>query len=188
MDGVSSVDRQVFGSQQWRNVAMFLVLLAFALLLPVAALFGYWPAGHVLVAVVPVVLLALAVWMVRSGGLRTVRVEFDSTGLAVVHGRRRFALPWSEVRSVGVVRESAPDVPQSVLVAWPSTEPAPGSYEPATLRQFVLARPGSFAPAGYDPSLRGFILVGRGQLPATDEQLAAAVEQYAPGRWERPVA
>jgi hypothetical protein len=187
MDGVSSVDRQVFGSQQWRNVAMFLVLLAFALLLPVAALLGYWPAGHVLVVAVPVVLLLLAVWMVRSGGLRTVRVEFDKTGLAVVHGSRRFALPWSEVRSVGVVRESA-DVPQSVLVAWPSTEPAPGSYEPATVRQFVLARPGSFAPAGYDPSLRGFILVGRAHLPATDDQLAAAVERYAPGRWGRPVA
>lgn len=183
MGGVS-VDRQVFRSQRWGTVVLFVILLAFALLLPVAALLGHWPAGHVLAVVIPIVLLALAGLLAWSGVLRPIRVEFDGTGLAVVRGGRRFALPWSQVRGVGLARDAA----NRALVAWPATEPAPELVEPYTsVLGFVRAWPGPFAPATYDRTLPGFLLAARDQLRATDGELAAAVERYAPGLWGSPV-
>jgi hypothetical protein len=188
MDGVSSVDRHVFRySVRWAIVVMLLLALAFALLLPVAALLGYWPAGPVLVVVVPVVLLPLIARGAWYGLIRPYRVEFDSTGLAVVRGGRRFALPWSEVHGIAVVRDGEPGVPRAVLVAWPITEPAPGSYASPTIFGFFTGRLGSFAPAAYDRTVSGFLLADPNELQATDHELAAAVERYAPGLWGSPV-
>ena len=163
---------------------MLILLLAVALLLPAAALLGYWPAGHVLVVVIPVILLALATFLELAGLFRPLRVEFDEAGLTVVRGSRRLTLAWSDVRGVGM----AGDGPLRALVAWPVIEPAPHLVAPYTsVRGFVRAWPGPFAPATYDRTLPGYLLAARDQLQATDDELAAAVKRYAAGRWGRPL-
>ena len=169
------MDREVFGTSRWQSLLMTVIAASFGLMLPVAAAFGQRPVGLWLVVAVPVVMLPLSAWLLWYGLIRPPRVEFSRDGLAVAQGRRRFALAWSEVSRVGVVREGHDGAPDTMLVAWPVTAPRPGSYTLTT-----------FAPAVWDKLFDGYGLIRRALLTAGDDRLAAAVERYAPGRWGEP--
>ena len=168
------MDRQIFKVPRGLATAGVVGALAAGLLFPVAALFGQRPVGLLFTLLMPAVMLPLAAYTLWFGVLFPVRVELDRDGLAVWRRGSRFSLPWKQVHSVGALHQGQRGAPIDQLVAWPNTAPPAAALD------------ATHAPASFDRKLGAYVLLSPLRIGASEAELAAAVERFAPGRWGVP--
>lgn len=164
------MDRKVFRNRRAPVVIMGLVAAGVLAILWGGRAAGVFRANLLLQGVLPALLVAAVGWGLWAQLIRPPRLELDADGVRYMRGRHRFALAWDEIRCMGVLARGQHGAQRPVLVAWPERPPAEGE----AVKQV------------FDRAVGGYVMFYREQLAATDDQVAAAVERFGPGRWHLP--